>query len=157
MCTTIFSTAMPRNDDASAVAQLTVSPEGVSNKQSHAQRSMAEKAYYLSSVIRRIQVLYKHTACEEAMEQWVRVRNEQDRQLLKWLIETIGEAAIVKAAHACARGDAKPYLSTVCRQLGVSVPRLSTQRSHPGEVGEQHLQVIYHILQCPRTHPRTGL
>src|SRR5471032_1256576 len=104
MCTTIFSTAMPRNDDAWAVAQLTVTPEGVSNKQSHAQHSMAEKAYYLSSVIPRIRVLYKHTACEEAMEQWVRVRTEQDRQLLKWLIETIGEAAIVKAAHGCARG-----------------------------------------------------
>lgn len=148
---------MPRNDDAWAVAQLTVTPEGVSNKQSHAQHSMAEKAYYLSSVNPRIQVLYKYTACEEAMEQWVRVRNEQDRQLLKWLIETVGEAAIVKTAHACARGDAKPYLSTVCRQLQVSVPRLSTQRSHPGEVGEQHLQAIYHILQCPRTRARTGL
>src|SRR5476649_1898097 len=131
MCTTIFSTAMPRNDDAWAVAQLTVTPEGVSNKQSHAQHSMAEKAYYLSSVIPRIRVLYKHTACEEAMEQCVRVRNDRDRQLLKWLVETIGEAAIVKAAQACARGDAKPYLSTVCRQLGISVQRLSTQRSHP--------------------------
>ncbi|SOE96906.1 hypothetical protein SAMN05414139_09930 [Burkholderia sp. D7] len=91
------------------------------------------------------------------MEQWVRVRNEQDRQLLKWLIEAIDEAAIVKAAHACARGDAKRYLSTVCRQLGVSVPRLSTQRSYPGEVGEKHLQAIYHILQRPRTHARTEL
>jgi hypothetical protein len=118
MRTTIFSTAMPRNDDAWGIAQLTVSPDGVSNKQSHAQHSMAEKAYYLSSVIPRIQGLYKHTVCEEAMEQGVRVRNEQDRQLLKWLIETIGEAAIVKAAHACVRGDAKPYLSTACRQLG---------------------------------------
>jgi hypothetical protein len=87
------------------------------------------------------------------MEQWVRVRNEQDRQLLKWLIDAVGEAAIVKAAHGCARGDAKPYLSTVCRQLGVSVPRLSIQRS-PGEVGEQQLQAIYHILQRPRTHAR---
>mgnify|MGYP001409921673 CR=1 FL=1 len=88
------------------------------------------------------------------MEQWVRVRNELDRQLLKWLVEAIGEAAIVKAAKACTRGDAKPYLSTVCRQLGVSVPRLSTQPSQPGEVGEQHLQAIYHILQRPGTHAR---
>jgi hypothetical protein len=44
---------------------------------------MADKAYYLSSVIPRIKALYKHTACEEAMKQLVRVRNEQDRQLLK--------------------------------------------------------------------------
>jgi hypothetical protein len=157
MCTTILSSAIPCNDDEWGATQLTVSSGGVSNKQSHAPNSMAEKAYYLSSLIPRLEVLYKHTACEEAMEQWVRVRNDQDRQLLKWLIETVGDAAIVKAAQACARGDAKPYLSTVCRQLGVSVPRLSTQRSHPGEVGEQHLQAIYQILQRPRTHARTGL
>jgi hypothetical protein len=83
------------------------------------------------------------------MEQWGRVRNEQDRQLLKWLIETIGEVAIVKAAHACASGDTKPYLSQVRRHLGVSVPRLPTQCPQPGEVGEQHLQAIYQIPQHP--------
>jgi hypothetical protein len=99
---------------------------------------------------------YIHTASEETMEQWVRVRNEQDRQLLKWLIETLGEVAIVNAAHACARGDAKPYLSAVCRRLGVSVPRLSTQRPQPGEISEQHLQAIYHILQHPRTRAQAG-
>jgi len=91
------------------------------------------------------------------MEQWVRVRNERDRQLLKWLIGAVGEAAIVKAARACATGDAKPYLSTVCRRLGVAVPRLSTHGSQPGEVGEQHLQAIYHILQRPRAQARAGL
>jgi hypothetical protein len=80
------------------------------------------------------------------MEQWVRVRNEQDRQFLKWLIETLGEAAIIKAARACTTGDAKPYLSQVRGHLGMSVPRLPTQRPQPGEVGEQHLQAIYHIL-----------
>ena len=37
------------------------------------------------------------------MEQWVRVRNEQDRQLLKRLIEAVGETEIVKAVRACAR------------------------------------------------------
>ncbi|QIE29875.1 hypothetical protein SBC1_76330 (plasmid) [Caballeronia sp. SBC1] len=88
------------------------------------------------------------------MEQWVRVRNEQDHQLLRWLVEAVGEAAIAKAAQACARGDAKPYLSTVCRQLGVSVPRLSTPRSQSGGVGEQHLQAIYRILQRPGTPAR---
>lgn len=90
------------------------------------------------------------------MEQWVRVRNEQDRQLLKWLIETVGEVAIVNAARACAGGDAKPYLTAVCRQLDVSVPRLSTQRPAPGKVGEQHLQAIYQILQHSRTRAHAG-
>ena len=91
------------------------------------------------------------------MEQWVRVRNEQDRQTLKRLIEAVGETEIVKAVRACARGDAKPHLSTVCRQLGVSVPKLLNQCSQPGEVGEQHLQAIYHILQRPRTYARARL
>jgi hypothetical protein len=91
------------------------------------------------------------------MEQWVRVRNEQDRQLLKWLIATVGEEAIVSAARACANGDAKPYLTAVCRLLDVSVPRLSAQRAAPGKVGEQHLQAIYQILQRSRTHTSSGM
>jgi hypothetical protein len=91
------------------------------------------------------------------MEQWVRVRNERDRRLLKWLLETLGEAAVVNAAHACASGDVKPYLSAVCRRLGVSVPRLSPQRPQPGGVGEQHLQAIYQILQYPRNRTPAGM
>lgn len=87
----------------------------------------------------------------------MRVRNEQDRQLLKWLIETVGETAIVKAARACTTGDTKPYLSQVRAHLGVSVPRRPTQRAQPGEVGEQHLQAIYQILQRPRMHLQARL
>ncbi len=58
--------------------------------------------------------------------------------------------------HEGARGDAKPYLSAVCRRLGVSVPRLSTPCPQPGEIGEQHLQAIHHILQrpCPSSSRR---
>lgn len=117
---------------------------------------MAESAYQLSLARLLFRILYVHTACEETMEQWVRVRNEQDRQLLKWLIETLGEVAMVNAAHACARGDAKPYLCVVCRRLGVSVPRLSPQRPQPGEIDEQNLQAIYHILQRPLTRAQAG-
>jgi hypothetical protein len=117
---------------------------------------MAESAYQLSLARLLFRILYMHTAYEETMEQWVRVRNEQDRQLLKWLIETLGEVAIVNAAHACARGDAKPYLSAVCRRLGMSIPRLSTHRPQPDEIGEQHLQAIYHILQHSRTRAQAG-
>jgi hypothetical protein len=117
---------------------------------------MAESGYFLSLARLLARILCIRTVCEETMEQWVRVRNEQDRQLLKWLIETLGEVAIVNAAHACARGDAKPYLSAVCRRLGVSVPRHSTQRPQPGEIGEKHLQAIYHILQHPRTRAQAG-
>jgi hypothetical protein len=110
---------------------------------------MAESAYQLSLAKLLFRVLYIHTACEETTERWVRVRNEQDRQLLKWLIETPGEVTIVNTAHECARGDAKPYLSVVCRRLGPSVPRFSTPCPQPGKIGEQHLQAINHILQRP--------
>jgi len=85
---------------------------------------MAEKAHYLSSERRGIRVLYKHTAYEKAMEQWVRVQNGRDRQVLAWLRDRVGDAAIVAPAQACTRGDSKPYLSVICRQLGLSVPRL---------------------------------
>jgi hypothetical protein len=59
------------------------------------------------------------------MEQWVRVQNEHDRQVLAWLCERVGDAAVAAAAQACARGHSKPYLSMVCRQLGLSTPRFS--------------------------------
>ena len=38
------------------------------------------------------------------MEQWVRVQNEHDRQVLAWLRERVGDAAVTAAAQACARG-----------------------------------------------------
>lgn len=87
------------------------------------------------------------------MEQWVRVRNERDRRLLKRLIEVVGETDIVNAVHNCSRDGAKPYLSTVCRHLGVSVQTLLSQHCQPGRIGEQHLQAIDRILQRPRTDP----
>jgi hypothetical protein len=108
---------------------------------------MAEKARYLSSERRGIRVLYKHTACEKAMEQWVRVQNERDRQVLAWLRERVGDAAIVAAAQACTRGDSKPYLSVICRQLGLSVPRLMSHYVSTDAAGERHLAAIYEILR----------
>lgn len=52
---------------------------------------MAESAYQLSLARLVFCRLYIHTACEETRKQWVRLRNEQDCQLLNWLIETLGE------------------------------------------------------------------
>lgn len=53
------------------------------------------------------------------------VQNERDRKVLAWLRERIGDAAIAAAAQACARTDSKLDLSAVCRQLGLSAPRLT--------------------------------
>jgi len=111
---------------------------------------MAENAYYLSSETHGIRVLYKHTACEEAMEQWLRVQNERDRQVLAWPREREGDAAIAAAAQACARGDSKRYLSVICRQLGLSVPRPMSHCVSTDAAGERHLAAIYEIL-CSRS------
>jgi hypothetical protein len=91
------------------------------------------------------------------MEQWVRVRNERDRQILMWLIRTVGEGALVEAAKACSTGESKPYLSAVHRYLGISVPKLAIEHIGVGKVGEEHLQAIYQILHRSKTQlQRTG-
>ena len=117
---------------------------------------MAEKADYLSPESRGIRVLYKHTACEEAMEQWVRVHNERDRKVLAWLRERVGDAAIAAAAQACTRGDSKPYLSVVCRRLGLSVPRLTSHCVSTDAVGERHLAAMYEILRSRSADAHAG-
>jgi hypothetical protein len=86
---------------------------------------------------------------ENAMEQWVRVQNEWNRQVLVWLRQRVGEIAIVAVAQACTRGDSKPYLSTVCRHLDLSVPRFAAHGGSSGGVGERHLAAMSEILRVP--------
>ncbi len=90
------------------------------------------------------------------MEQWVRVQNERDRKVLAWLRERIGDADVTAAAQACTRGDTKPYLSMVCRQLGVSVPRLTRHGATVDGVGERHLAAMYEILRAPSARAHAG-
>ncbi|SDJ59458.1 hypothetical protein SAMN04487926_1713 [Paraburkholderia steynii] len=52
------------------------------------------------------------------MEHLVRVYNEKDRQTLEWLRRHVDDAAIASAVAQCT-GSGKPYLSIVCRSLGV--------------------------------------
>jgi hypothetical protein len=58
------------------------------------------------------------------MEHLVRVCNEKDRRTLAWLRSRVGDTAIAAAAGACS-GPGKPYLSAVCRRLGVVPPVFS--------------------------------
>ena len=68
------------------------------------------------------------------MEHLVRVQNERDRRTLAWLRERVGDASIVAAVERC--GGSKPYLSAVCRTLGVTAPRFSApRRLTPSTVG----------------------
>jgi hypothetical protein len=90
------------------------------------------------------------------MEQWVRVQNERDRQVLVWLRAQLDDEVIVAAAQRCANSGAKPYLSMVCRALGVAPPRDALTRIANAEIGERHLASIYQILQRPRSAVHTN-
>jgi hypothetical protein len=86
----------------------------------------------------------------------VRVQSERDRQGLIGLRERVGEAAIVAAAQACNRGDSKPYLSTVCRHLDLSVPRFAAHGASTGGVGERHLTAMDAMLRVPSPRAHAG-
>jgi hypothetical protein len=90
------------------------------------------------------------------MEEWVRVQNERDRKVLAWLRGRVGDTAIATAARACARGDSKPYLSAVCRQLGLSAPILPNRSVITEAVGEKHLAAMYEILRARPSDVRPG-
>ena len=80
------------------------------------------------------------------MEHLVRVQNERDRRTLAWLRGQVGDAAIVAAAQRCG-GPLKPYLSAVCRTLGVTAPRFSgARRPAPSSTAEQSLATTRQIL-----------
>jgi hypothetical protein len=80
------------------------------------------------------------------MEDLVRVRNERDRRTLAWLRAHVGDAALVAAAQRCS-GPTKPYLSVVCRTLGVTAPQFSVSRPRaPSATAEQSLATIRQIL-----------
>jgi hypothetical protein len=81
-----------------------------------------------------------------AMEHLVRVQNERDRRTLAWLRALVGDPAIAEAARSLA-APSKPYLSTVCRLLGVTAPPFSTlHRPAPSATAEQSLATIRQIL-----------
>jgi hypothetical protein len=97
-----------------------------------------------------------HTVLEGVMEHLVRVQNEGDRRTLAWLREQVGDAAIAAAAQR--HGPSKPYLSAVCRTLGVKAPRFSAPRHlTPSAAAEQSLATIRQILASRTGHPTPAL
>jgi hypothetical protein len=90
------------------------------------------------------------------MEEWVRVQNEHDRKVLVWLRGQAGDTAIATAAHACARGDSKPYLSALCQQLGLKAPIMPSKSPTSEAVGERHLAAMYEILRARTDDVRPG-
>ena len=49
------------------------------------------------------------------------ISNDKDRRTLAWLLSTVGEDAIATAVSSLA-GKRTPYLSNVCKTLGVVPP-----------------------------------
>jgi hypothetical protein len=61
------------------------------------------------------------------MEHLIHVLNERDRRTLAWLRERFGDAALLSTVHGVG-GASKLYVSTVCRRLGVTPPRVPVSR-----------------------------
>lgn len=83
------------------------------------------------------------------MEHLIRVQNDYDRQVLAWLRGRIGDAALQTAALRLG-GQRKPYLSTICRSLGIRPPSrrqfaAESARMHRA-VGDTYLARIREIL-----------
>ncbi|WP_427306978.1 hypothetical protein [Cupriavidus sp. H39] len=92
------------------------------------------------------------------MEHLIRVQNDYDRQVLAWLRGRIGDAALQAAAQRLA-GPRKPYLSTLCRSLGIRPPSrrqfaAEAARLHRA-VGDSYLARIREILAQAPAHEAT--
>ncbi|MFM0204946.1 hypothetical protein PQR53_34570 [Paraburkholderia fungorum] len=94
------------------------------------------------------------------MEHLVRVQNESDRRTLAWLRERTNDAALAAAAQACIGPGrpGKPYVSQLCRQLGLRLPwpvrAAVTGAAAHIEVGDRHLAAIRQILARPQVETR---
>ncbi|MCX4162892.1 MULTISPECIES: hypothetical protein [Paraburkholderia] len=94
------------------------------------------------------------------MEHLLRVINESDRQTLAWLRTHVGDARVAAAArHLASRSDTgntgnanaprKPYVSAVCRYLGVWPPAPDTPRLADDDhaTGDRYLAQIRELLK----------
>jgi hypothetical protein len=92
-----------------------------------------------------------HTAFSEAtMEHLVRICNEKDRRTLAWLRRHVGDAAIALAVQQYA-GPGKPYISAVCRRLGVQTPDFSVSRRQTSSPIAQHSLATVRSILAART------
>jgi hypothetical protein len=97
------------------------------------------------------------------MEHLIRILNDDDRQTLAWLRIHVGDARVSGAARQLtaqreqfANFSAKPYISAVCRYLGVwpPAPLRSTQTDADHRVADQHLARIRQLLAQRSTPAR---
>jgi hypothetical protein len=62
------------------------------------------------------------------MNHLIRILNDDDSETLAWLCKHVGDVRVANAARHLG-GHGKPYLSAVCRYLGVRPPALKTAPS----------------------------
>jgi hypothetical protein len=89
------------------------------------------------------------------MEHLVRILNDGDRQKLAWLRTHVGDARLTDAAHQLVAQreqspgvSAKPYISAVCRYLGVwpPSPHRPERIGIDGAIADRHLAQIRQLL-----------
>ena len=81
------------------------------------------------------------------MNQLIRILNDSDRETVAWLCTHVGDVRVATAARHLGRSG-KPYVSAVCRYLGVRPPVVHEARplTEDCTVGDQHLAVIRRLL-----------
>jgi hypothetical protein len=97
------------------------------------------------------------------MEHLIRILNDDDRQTLAWLRTHVGDARVADAARRLiaqreqhAGAWAKPYVSAVCRYLGVWPPTLrpSTRSGADHAIADRHLAQMRQMLAQRATTAR---
>lgn len=81
------------------------------------------------------------------MNQLIRILNDSDRETVAWLCTHVGDARVATAARHLGRSG-KPYVSAVCRYLGVRPPVVRQPRPAIEDctVGDKHLAMIRQLL-----------
>jgi len=81
------------------------------------------------------------------MNQLIRILNDSDRETVAWLCVHVGDVRVATAARCLGR-NGKPYVSAVCRYLGVRPPVVHQRRPRMEDctVGDEHLAVIRQLL-----------
>ena len=86
------------------------------------------------------------------MDDLIRIENEYDRQTVAWLRNRLGDQALCEVVMRM-EGHGRPYVSEVCRTLGVTRPpyqRVSRARPLNRAVGEAYLATSRGILGTGR-------
>jgi hypothetical protein len=100
---------------------------------------------HLHRMLYKFTVLFLYTG--SVVNELIRILNDGDRETLAWLRKHIGDVRVAAAARHLG-GNGKPYLSAVCRYLGVRPPTpLQHSRSvEDCRVGDNYLAQIRQLL-----------